>query len=70
MSLFDREFEKLIDVEGGYTNNPDDSGGETMWGVTIAVARRNGYTGPHESDAQGDRQTYLQIRVLGHDVPG
>lgn len=46
MSQFDKEFEKLVDVEGGYANNPNDSGGETMWGVTIAVARRNGYNGP------------------------
>lgn len=36
----------LIKVEGGYVNNPNDKGGETNWGVTIAVARANGYTGP------------------------
>jgi lysozyme family protein len=42
--------EKLIDGvigrEGGYSNNPNDTGGETMWGVTIRVARANGYQGP------------------------
>lgn len=32
--------------EGGYSNNPKDKGGETMFGITIAVARRHGYTGP------------------------
>jgi lysozyme family protein len=32
--------------EGGYSNNPNDSGGETMWGVTDRVARANGYAGP------------------------
>lgn len=31
--------------EGGYVNNPADRGGETNWGVTIATARRFGYTG-------------------------
>ncbi|WP_099722268.1 glycoside hydrolase family 108 protein, partial [Bordetella bronchiseptica] len=36
----------LIGHEGGYSNNPADPGGETMWGVTAAVARANGYTGP------------------------
>lgn len=32
--------------EGGYSDNPDDPGGETMWGITAAVARANGYAGP------------------------
>lgn len=27
-------------------NNKDDLGGETIWGITIAVARENGYKGP------------------------
>lgn len=35
----------IIKVEGGYTNDPSDSGGETCWGITIAVARANGYAG-------------------------
>jgi lysozyme family protein len=37
--------DKLVGVEGGYSNNPSDSGGETIWGITIAVARENGYNG-------------------------
>ena len=36
---------ETVAVEGGYTNNPNDAGGETNWGITIAVARANGYTG-------------------------
>ncbi|TFU06142.1 hypothetical protein EUV02_03780 [Polymorphobacter arshaanensis] len=35
----------LLKVEGGYSNNPADKGGETNHGITIAVARANGYTG-------------------------
>lgn len=35
----------VIRAEGGYANNPNDPGGETMYGVTLAVARANGYTG-------------------------
>lgn len=42
---FDTAFDRLIGHEGGYSNHPDDPGGETMWGVTIAVARANGYSG-------------------------
>lgn len=43
---FDTAFDRLIGHEGGYSNHPDDPGGETMWGVTARVARANGYTGP------------------------
>lgn len=43
---FDTAFDRLISHEGGYVSHPDDPGGETMWGVTIAVARASGYTGP------------------------
>ena len=43
---FDKAFDRLIGHEGGYSNHPDDPGGETMWGVTARVARANGYTGP------------------------
>ena len=46
---FDRAFVRLIGVEGGYTNNPNDSGGETIWGITIAKARESGYTGSMRS---------------------
>lgn len=42
---FDAAFEKLIGHEGGYSNNPADPGGETMYGVTFRVARAHGYTG-------------------------
>ena len=35
----------IIEVEGGYVNDPSDSGGETNFGITIRVARLYGYTG-------------------------
>lgn len=41
--------EATIGKEGGYSNHPNDTGGETMWGITVGVARRNGYTGPMRS---------------------
>ena len=42
---FDACFTRLLGNEGGYSNNPSDPGGETMWGITKAVAVANGYTG-------------------------
>lgn len=42
---FDQAFDRLMGHEGGYSNHPADPGGETMWGVTLRVARASGYTG-------------------------
>lgn len=36
----------VIDREGGYVDNPSDKGGPTCFGITEAVARANGYSGP------------------------
>lgn len=43
---FDEAFDHLMESEGGYSNNPTDPGGETMWGITARVARQAGYVGP------------------------
>jgi lysozyme family protein len=42
---FDSCIDKVLAVEGGYSNDPADSGGETNWGITIGVARAFGYLG-------------------------
>lgn len=31
---FDTVFERVIGIEGGYTNDPNDPGGETKWGIS------------------------------------
>lgn len=35
----------IIEIEGGYVNDPSDSGGETNYGITKQVALDNGYDG-------------------------
>lgn len=43
--LFDDAFGITVGHEGGYSNNPNDAGGETMYGITATTARAFGYTG-------------------------
>lgn len=42
---FDQAFDKLLGNEGGYSDHRADPGGKTNFGITIAVARENGYFG-------------------------
>lgn len=35
----------ILAAEGGYVDDPKDSGGETNYGITAVVARENGYYG-------------------------
>ncbi len=53
-------------VEGGYSNNPADPGGETNHGVTVAVARKHGYDGPmRELPKETAQQIYVDSYVEG-----
>lgn len=45
MAKFDLEINELLKNEGGYVNNPNDTGGETNFGITKSVAVSNGYSG-------------------------
>lgn len=45
MTQIDELIDDLIEREGGYANHPADRGGPTNWGITEAVARRQGYAG-------------------------
>lgn len=45
MANIEQLIEEVIEREGGYVNHPADRGGATNWGVTEAVARRQGYVG-------------------------
>lgn len=61
----------VLNMEGGYVNNPKDPGGETNHGVTVAVARDNGYVGPMK-DLEVDQAKdiyYLQYIVKPGFLP-
>lgn len=45
-AVFERAWAKLLGVEGGFVDDPNDSGGKTRFGITEAVARDDGYAGP------------------------
>lgn len=45
MNAFERAFQHTVGIEGGYSDDPNDSGGKTKFGITEAVARENGYQG-------------------------
>lgn len=49
MKTLDQILDDIISVEGGYSNDPTDKGGETIWGITKFTATAFGYTGDMKS---------------------
>lgn len=45
MGSFEKAMEHIFKVEGGYSDHASDTGGKTRFGITEAVARKNGYFG-------------------------
>ncbi len=58
----------VIRAEGGYVNDPNDRGGETHWGITIAVARANGWAGPMRDLPRAFAERIYRKRYI--DDPG
>lgn len=48
MKTINEIIEGVLDAEGGYVNDPADSGGPTNWGWTEKALREMGYTGKVE----------------------
>jgi lysozyme family protein len=67
--LFLEAWKETGRAEGGYVNDPSDSGGETNWGITKKVARDNGYMGdmrelPKELAQQIAKREYWDVMKL------
>lgn len=60
--MIDHIIDGILRREGGYSNNPNDAGGETNHGITLKVARRYGYTGPmRELPRETAREIYRSM---------
>lgn len=66
---FDKIFSYMLFVEGGYSNDKNDKGGETTWGVTKDEARRNGYNGSMKNLTKDFAENiYLKKYYLGNKL--
>lgn len=54
---FEKALKQTLGIEGGYSNNISDSGGETAFGITKVVAVANGYSGPMQQMPASAAQT-------------
>jgi lysozyme family protein len=71
MSAFERALAHTVGIEGGYSNDPVDSGGATRFGITERVARAFGYMGemrdlPIQVATDIYRRNYWNLLNLGN----
>jgi lysozyme family protein len=75
----DRMLEDVLAREGGHVNDPDDSGGDTKFGVTEVIARKAGYTGAMKDLSRDEARRILydlfivqpgfdHVIALDHDI--
>ena len=69
MDRFERIFDYLLKVEGGYSNDKHDKGGKTKYGITEEDARDFGYKGDMQ-DLTKDfaKNIYLKKYYLGNKL--
>ena len=69
MDRFEKIFDYLLGVEGGYSDDKNDKGGKTKFGITEEEARKYGYKGDMQ-DLTIDfaRNVYLKKYYLGNKL--
>ena len=69
MNRFEKIFDYLIKVEGGYSNDKNDKGGKTKYGIIEEEARDFGYKGDMQ-DLTKDfaKNIYLKKYYLGNKL--
>ncbi len=72
-ATFDRCLNVVFDAEGGFSNNPNDRGGPTNYGISEAFLESIGYGKTPEEitreDAKELYQEYFWAPVRGDDLP-
>ena len=69
MERFKKFLDYIFEVEGGYTNDKNDRGGKTAWGITEEEAREFGYTGDMRNLTKDfAKNIYLKKYYLGNKL--
>ena len=69
MNRFKKFLDYIFEVEGGYTDDKNDRGGKTTWGITEEEARDFGYTGDMQDlTKELAKNIYLKKYYLGNKL--
>ena len=69
MERFEKILDYIFEVEGGYTDDKNDRGGKTTWGITEEEAREFGYTGDMRNLTKDfAKNIYLKKYYLGNKL--
>ena len=69
MNRFNKFLNYIFKVEGGYTDDKNDRGGKTTWGITEEEARDFGYTGDMQNLTKDfAKNIYLKKYYLGNKL--
>lgn len=69
-SSFDKAFARLLLIEGTFSDDPDDPGGATKWGITEQLARAYGYAGRMQDMAKAQARALYEAHFwVGMQLP-
>lgn len=69
MDRFEKFLDYIFEVEGGFTDDENDRGGKTTWGITEEEAREFGYTGDMRDFKKSDAEKiYEKVYYRGNHI--